>query len=139
MDFNQLRYFQTVARCESMTKAAEELHITQSALSKVIARLESELGVQLFVREHKRLMLNENGVRLLQFTISSFDALDPQRDSKFVESFYVFDGPDSMITPGYCEPGGRIGSPESNGTGWYATQLMQKVILEKGGEIRTQH
>ena len=65
--------------------------------------------------------------------------LDPQRDSKFVESFYVFDGPDSMITPGYCEPGGRIGSPESNGTGWYATQLMQKVILEKGGEIRTQH
>ena len=76
MDFNQLRYFQTVARCESMTKAAEELHITQSALSKVIARLESELGVQLFVREHKRLMLNENGVRLLQFTISSFDALD---------------------------------------------------------------
>lgn len=76
MDFSQLRYFQTVARCESMTKAAEELHITQSALSKVIARLESELGVQLFTREHKRLILNQNGVRLLQFSISSFEALD---------------------------------------------------------------
>lgn len=65
--------------------------------------------------------------------------VDPDRDSKFVESFYVFDGPDSMITPGYCEPGGRIGSPESNGTGWYTTQLMQKVIWEKGGQILTQH
>lgn len=65
--------------------------------------------------------------------------VDPDRDSKFVESFYVFDGPDSMITPGYCPPGGRIGSPESNGTGWYAGQLMQKILLEKGGEILTQH
>ncbi len=65
--------------------------------------------------------------------------VDPERDSKFVESFYVFDGSDSMITPGYCEPGGRIGSPESNGTGWYTVQLMQKLILEKGGQILTQH
>lgn len=64
--------------------------------------------------------------------------IDPDRDSKFVESFYVFDGPDSMITPGYCPPGGHIGSPESNGTGWYTVQLMQKVIREKGGEILTQ-
>lgn len=65
--------------------------------------------------------------------------VDPDRDSKFVESFYVFDGPDSMVTPGYCEPGGRIGSPESNGTGWYTMQLMQKVLKEKGGKILTQH
>ena len=64
--------------------------------------------------------------------------LDPDRDSKFVESFYVFDGPDSMITPGYCEPGGRPGSPESNGTGWYNAQLMQKVLREKNATILTE-
>ena len=57
--------------------------------------------------------------------------VDPDRDSKFVESFYVFDGPDSVVTPGYCEPGGRIGSPESNGTGWYAGQQMMKVLKER--------
>ena len=64
--------------------------------------------------------------------------LDPDRDSKFVESFYVFDGPDSMITPGYCEPGGRPGSTESNGTGWYNGQLMQKVLKEKDATILTE-
>ena len=64
--------------------------------------------------------------------------VDPDRDSKFVESFYVFDGPDSMITPGYCEPGGRIGFPESNGTGWYAGQQMMKVLKEKNATILTE-
>ncbi len=64
--------------------------------------------------------------------------LDPERDSKFVESFYVFDGPDSMITPSYCEPGGRIGSPDSNGTGWYNGQLMQKVLKDKNALILTE-
>lgn len=64
--------------------------------------------------------------------------IDPDRDSKFVESFYVFDGPDSMITPGYCPPGGHIGSPDSNGTGWYAGQQMIKLLEAKGADIRTE-
>lgn len=64
--------------------------------------------------------------------------IDPDRDSKFVESFYVFDGPESMITPGYCPPGGRIGSPDSNGTGWYNGQMMLKVLKEKNATILTE-
>ena len=40
MELLQLKYFQTVARLEHMTKAAEELHIAQPSLSKTIARLE---------------------------------------------------------------------------------------------------
>lgn len=76
MEFNQLRYFQVVARCESITKAAEELHITQSALSKVIGRLESELGYQLFERENRRVRLNANGIQLLHFSAETLDALE---------------------------------------------------------------
>lgn len=55
MEYNQLRYFQVVARCESITKAAEELHITQSAQSKVIGGLETELGCQMFERQKRRM------------------------------------------------------------------------------------
>ena len=46
MELLQLKYFQTVARLEHMTKAAEELHIAQPSLSKTIARLEKDLGVR---------------------------------------------------------------------------------------------
>ena len=51
MEITQLTYFKTVAKYESFTKAAMELHITQSALSRSIAQLESEIGVLLFERK----------------------------------------------------------------------------------------
>ncbi len=61
MELNQLRYLQTVAKYGQMTKAAEELHISQSSLSKTIATLEKDLGVQLFDRLGNRIVLNSVG------------------------------------------------------------------------------
>jgi DNA-binding transcriptional LysR family regulator len=61
MEFLQLQYFQTVARLEHMTKAAEQLRIAQPSLSKTIARLESDLGVPLFDRQGRQLKLNSYG------------------------------------------------------------------------------
>jgi DNA-binding transcriptional LysR family regulator len=57
----QLKYFQTVARLEHMTRAAEELGIAQPALSQTIARLETELGVPLFERVGRGIRLNQFG------------------------------------------------------------------------------
>lgn len=57
----QFRYFLTAARYENLTKAAEELHIAQPALSQSIHRLEQELGVLLFDRKNHRITLNEQG------------------------------------------------------------------------------
>ena len=58
MDFpftlNQLRYFNEVARHESMRIAAEELHVSQSAVSTAVAQLERSLHVQLFIRQRNR-------------------------------------------------------------------------------------
>lgn len=51
---NQLRYFSEVARHESMRIAAEELHVSQSAVSTAIAQLERSLHVQLFIRHRNR-------------------------------------------------------------------------------------
>src|SRR5579859_128319 len=61
MEILQLKYFQTVARLEHMTRAAEELGIAQPALSQTIARLEAELGVPLFERMGRGIRLNQFG------------------------------------------------------------------------------
>ena len=65
MNLLYLSYFLEIAKKEHLTKAAEELHITQPALSRALASLEEELGVKLFERDKKKLRLNENG-RILQ-------------------------------------------------------------------------
>ena len=50
MEIRELRSFLAIVRRESMTRAAEELHLTQSALSKQVKSLEAELGRKLFER-----------------------------------------------------------------------------------------
>lgn len=56
-----LRSFEAAARALSFTKAAEELHLTQSAVSRQIAQLEDSLGVPLFERRHRAIVLTEAG------------------------------------------------------------------------------
>lgn len=65
MDLLSLRYFQTVAKLENMTLAAEILQISQPAISKMIKNLEGELNVKLFDRTGKYIRLNEYGKRFL--------------------------------------------------------------------------
>ncbi|WP_240418717.1 LysR family transcriptional regulator [Paenibacillus periandrae] len=66
MELLQLRYFLTLARLEHVTEAAQNLHVTQSSLSKTIQRLEEDLGVPLFDRIGRKLRLNEFGKRFLR-------------------------------------------------------------------------
>lgn len=61
MDWQQLKYFQAIAGVQHMTRAAEMLSISQSALSRSIARLEDELGVPLFERRGRSIVLNRYG------------------------------------------------------------------------------
>ncbi|MCJ8013654.1 LysR family transcriptional regulator [Paenibacillus sp. KQZ6P-2] len=61
MEWNQLEYFLTVARLQHVTRAAEELSITQPALSHSIGKLEEELGVPLFERSGRNVQLNRYG------------------------------------------------------------------------------
>ncbi|MGL6198215.1 MAG: LysR family transcriptional regulator [Lachnospiraceae bacterium] len=76
MELNQLRQFIRVAELEHMTKAAKSLYIAQPALSKTIRLLEAELGVQLFDRVGKNILLNESGGILLRHARGIFDHLD---------------------------------------------------------------
>lgn len=63
MEFRVLQYFLTIAQEESISRAAEVLHLTQPTLSRQIAQLEEELGAPLFVRG-RRTVLTEAGMML---------------------------------------------------------------------------
>ncbi|MEW9671929.1 LysR family transcriptional regulator [Ammoniphilus sp. 3BR4] len=67
MEWQQLEYFQVLAKVQNFTRAADELALTQSALSRSIARLEEELGVPLFERKTRGVALNQYGEIFLQY------------------------------------------------------------------------
>lgn len=103
MNFNSLYYFQRIAQNESIRKASDELFISQSALSKSLRELETELECSLFDRNGRRLVLNENGRLLLQMAndiLSQIDNIKPRLDEArrnnrtvVVDSFFeeIFD------------------------------------------------
>lgn len=61
MDTKYLNYILTIARRKNMTKAAEELYVSQSSLSQYLSRLEQEIGVPLFIRAKGELLLTPAG------------------------------------------------------------------------------
>lgn len=64
MEIRVLRYFLTVVREESITKASEVLHITQPTLSRQLAQMEEEIGVKLFDRGSRKIKLTNEGILL---------------------------------------------------------------------------
>ena len=64
MEIKNLRYFLAVAREENMSKAAEQLHVSQPTLSKTLKSLEEELGKKLFVRHSFSISLTDEGMLL---------------------------------------------------------------------------
>lgn len=76
MELNQLYYFRVAAETQNLTEAAERLHISQPTLSKVIKRLENDLGVKLFDRRPSRLELNPYGGSFLIYVNQALDALE---------------------------------------------------------------
>lgn len=76
MELNQLKYFTAVARLGNISRAAQELYVTQPSLSRSIARLEEELQVPLFRHRKGRIELNEYGSVFLSSVNIAFSQLD---------------------------------------------------------------
>lgn len=76
MDIFQLKLFTLVVRYNSLSKAAEEMNITQPAASQSIARLESELGARLFNREKRRIHLNREGSLFYNHALNILKEMD---------------------------------------------------------------
>lgn len=79
MDFRQIRYFMEVANREHMTEAADLLHVAQSSVSRQIVNLESELGVDLFIREGRRVRLTPIGKIFYERMKNAMNVIDDAR------------------------------------------------------------
>ncbi len=71
-----LRCFEAAARLESFTQAAQGLNLTHGAVSRAVRALEEELGVALFERRHRRVLLTAAGRKLFQATQQAFGILE---------------------------------------------------------------
>jgi LysR family glycine cleavage system transcriptional activator len=76
LQLDHLRTFDAVARCLSFSAAADELHLTQSAISRQIKALEEELGAPLFNRGTRRVELSAAGLTLSHTVTQLLDQLD---------------------------------------------------------------
>lgn len=76
LNYNHLRYFHAVAHAGNLTRAAEQLNLSQSALSTQLKSLEESLGHALFERSHRRLTLTEAGKIALDYADTVFAAGD---------------------------------------------------------------
>ncbi len=76
MNLSQLRYFRKLAQVQHFTKAAEELYITQPALSNSIKQLEGELGIPLFEQLGRNVRLTKWGREFNDYLCEGLDVID---------------------------------------------------------------
>lgn len=84
IDFELYRIFYTVANYNNITKASEELHISQPAISKSIKKLESLLGGELFTRTKRGVILTEEGKEFYNYIRQAIEYIN-NAESKFTE------------------------------------------------------
>lgn len=108
MDTRQLSYFVQVAKDKSFTLAAGNLHLSQPALSKMIKKLEDDLGVQLFDRSEHKMTLTDAGERLFeegQRLLSEMDSITESiQDTKNLKTGNVSVGIPPVIGTSYFPP-----------------------------------
>src|ERR1700693_6496763 len=76
MELQQLRYFREVAEREHVTRAAESLFVSQSAISRAVTQLEEELGVPLFYRQGRAVVLSRYGRLFLEHVNRALSILE---------------------------------------------------------------
>jgi len=122
MELNHLRYFYEVAQTGAFTLAAKNLRISQSAVSKIIAKLEADLGADLFLRGRTGIRLTGEGVRLREHCQAIFQEV--QKIQKRKSGAQIGDWPAEL----------RIGVSEN-----LANYIVPTVIREmrnRSGNLR---
>jgi LysR family transcriptional activator of glutamate synthase operon len=85
VELRQLQYFIEVAKREHVTEAAHNLHVAQSAVSRQIANLEAELGIQLFIREGRNVKLTSVGKIFLEHAVTALNEIEKAKQK--IEEF----------------------------------------------------
>ena len=104
MNFMQIKYFVTAARCQSFTKAAQQLYMTQPALSRQILSMEKELNLQLFIRTGRNIRLTPAG----QILLEKFQKIYEDYQEAVFQAKQSFKGLSGAINIGILD-GARVG------------------------------
>ena len=94
-----LQQFCAFARCGTLLKASEELHVTQPTLSRSMKKLEQELGVPLFHRKNSKLSLNETGKLAAEFAEKVLMA-----NQDLIDHVHAYDRSLRTVSIGSCSP-----------------------------------
>ena len=94
-----LEQFEAVARCGTLLKASEELHISQPSLSRSMKKLEDVLGVSLFIRENSKISLNETGKLAADYARRALEA-----NQEMLERVTAFDRSLRTVSIGSSSP-----------------------------------
>ena len=95
----QLKQLLAVAACGTLSNAAEQLHISQPALSRSMQRLEAELQVSLFTRQKNKIELNENGRMAVDYARKIME-----QSQDMISRIQAFDRSQRTILFGACAP-----------------------------------
>ncbi|ENN93885.1 LysR family transcriptional regulator [Bartonella bovis] len=116
LDWDKLRVFHAAAEAGSFTHAAEKLHLSQSAISRQVAALEQDVGVPLFQRHARGLILTEQGEILYR---TAYDVLMKLENAR------------SQLNESSKKPTGRlrVTSTFGMGAGWLAERVREFLSL----------
>lgn len=123
MDWDKLKAFHAAAEAGSLTSAAEQLQRSQSAISRQIAALESQLGVSLFHRHARGLQLTEQG-RILQQATHDIASRVAIAEATLLDSR---EKPEGEL---------RVSAPVALGTAWLVPRL--RPFMQAYPDIRLQ-
>jgi len=107
-----IKHFIELAKCLNFTKAAQNLYIAQSALSRSIAKMENELGLILFVRSTKNVRLTPAGIVMLE----AYQKLLQEHDNYLRKAMRVGKGDGGLLT---------VGIIECQNTDFYLPQIVE--------------
>jgi len=116
MDLRQLKCFLAVARQQNITRAAEELGVTQPALSRSIRELERDLNVELFIRVGRGIVITRAGKQLVDHANHIFRTVERARDAVVAEG----NTPQGMVA---------IAAPPSVGNLFFSTLIERYRAL----------
>lgn len=134
MDWDKLRVFKAVAEAGSFTHAGDQLNLSQSAISRQISSLESSLGLPLFHRHARGLILTEQGDMLLQTTNDVFDRLQ-QVETQLSDSRMLPEGPLTITTVEFIAStwlAPQIGKFHQAFPGIQVTMLLDDRVFDLG-------
>ncbi|MGY0562964.1 MAG: LysR substrate-binding domain-containing protein [Paraglaciecola chathamensis] len=120
---NALRYFSVAAQTLSFKEAADQLFVTQAAISQHIKTLEAFLGCQLFIRGHRSVSLTQAGQRLAPYVASGFTSF-----LNGVDSVAADDQPNSLT----------ITATESLSIRWLVPRLSKFQTLQPDMNVKIQ-